>query len=90
MSTQSLGSGHEGTLRDQISAYIQRLRNGEMGALPAVVALILLGVLFSTLSPYFLTKLNVANLFVQAAELTVLACALVFVLLLAEIGRAHV
>jgi D-xylose transport system permease protein len=85
MSTQSLGSGHEGTLRDQISAYLQRLRNGEMGALPAVVALILLGVLFSALSPYFLTKLNIANLFVQTAELAVLAIALVFVLLLAEI-----
>ena len=85
MSTQSLGSGHEGTLRDQVSAYFQRLRNGEMGALPAVVALILLGVLFSALSPYFLTKLNIANLFVQTAELAVLAIALVFVLLLAEI-----
>lgn len=85
MSTQSLGSGHEGTLRDQVSAYIQRLRNGEMGALPAVVALILLGVLFSALSPFFLTKLNIANLFVQTAELAVLAIALVFVLLLAEI-----
>ena len=85
MSTQSLGSGHEGTLRDQVNAYLQRLRNGEMGALPAVVALILLGVLFSALSPYFLTKLNIANLFVQTAELAVLAIALVFVLLLAEI-----
>lgn len=85
MSTQSLGSGHEGTLRDQISAYFQRIRNGEMGALPAVLALVLLGVLFSALSPYFLTKLNFANLFVQAAELAVLAIALVFVLLLAEI-----
>jgi D-xylose transport system permease protein len=85
MSTQSLGSGHEGTLRDQVGAYFQRLRNGEMGALPAVVALILLGVLFSALSPYFLTKLNIANLFVQSAELAVLAIALVFVLLLAEI-----
>lgn len=85
MSTQSLGSGHEGTLRDQIAAYGQRLRNGEMGALPAVTALVLLGVLFAALSPYFLTKLNFANLFVQAAELAVLAIALVFVLLLAEI-----
>jgi len=85
MSTQSLGSGHEGTLRDQVSAYFQRLRNGEMGALPAVIALILLAVLFSALSPFFLTKLNIANLFVQTAELAVLAIALVFVLLLAEI-----
>lgn len=85
MNSQSLSSGHEGTLRDQVGAYLQRLRNGEMGALPAVVALVLLAALFAALSPYFLTKLNFANLFVQAAELATLAIALVFVLLLAEI-----
>jgi D-xylose transport system permease protein len=82
---QAIGSGHEGTLRDQINAYFSRVKNGEMGALPAVGALIVLGGLFASLSPYFLTKLNFANLFVQAAELTTLAMALVFVILLAEI-----
>ena len=81
----AIGSGHEGSVRDQITAYIQRLKNGEMGALPAVIALFALVVLFASLSPYFLTTLNFANLFVQAAQLTVLAAALVFVLLLAEI-----
>ncbi len=85
MSTTPLASGHEGTIREQITAYFQRVRNGDMGALPAVSALILLAILFSSLSPFFLTKLNFANLFVQSAELAVLACALVFVLLLGEI-----
>jgi D-xylose transport system permease protein len=85
MSNTSLATGHEGTIRDQVTGYFQRVRNGEMGSLPAVAALILLSVLFSSLSPFFLTRLNFANLFVQAAELAVLACALVFVLLLAEI-----
>jgi len=56
-----------------------------MGALPAVLALLVLAALFSILSPYFLTTGNIANLFVQASELMVLAFALVFVLLLAEI-----
>ena len=86
MSTPTLiASGQEGTIKDQIVGYFQRIKNGDMGALPAVIALFALAALFAGLSPYFLTKLNVANLFVQAAELTVLACALVFVLLLAEI-----
>ena len=80
-----IGSGHEGNIRDQITAYGQRLKNGEMGALPAVIALLALVVLFASLSPFFLTTMNFANLFVQAAQLTVLASALVFVLLLAEI-----
>jgi D-xylose transport system permease protein len=82
---QAISSGHEGNLRDQLNAYVSRLKNGEMGALPAVGALTVLAVLFASLSPYFVTKLNFANLFVQAAQLTTLAMALVFVILLAEI-----
>jgi D-xylose transport system permease protein len=82
---QLISSGQEGNLREQGVAYFQRVKNGDMGALPAVIALIALAVLFSALSPYFLSRINFANLFVQSAELTVLACALVFVLLLAEI-----
>ena len=80
-----INSGHEGNLREQFTAYISRLKNGEMGALPAVAALLVLTALFSYLSPFFFTKLNFANLFVQAAQLTTLAVALVFVILLAEI-----
>ena len=80
-----ISSGHEGNLREQFTAYVARLKNGEMGALPAVAALLVLTALFSTLSPFFLTKLNFANLFLQAAQLTTLAVALVFVILLAEI-----
>lgn len=82
---QAIASGHEGNLKDQLSAYVSRLKNGEMGALPAVGALTVLAALFASLSPFFLTKLNFANLFVQAAQLTTLAMALVFVILLAEI-----
>lgn len=82
---QLIGSGHEGGVRDQVSAYFSRVKNGEMGSLPAIGALLILVALFSSLSPYFLTNLNLANLFVQAAQLTTLAVALVFVILLAEI-----
>jgi D-xylose transport system permease protein len=81
----AIGSGHEGNLRDQIKAYFSRVKNGEMGALPAIGAMIVLSLLFGSLSPFFFTKLNIANLFVQTAELTTLAVALVFVILLAEI-----
>jgi D-xylose transport system permease protein len=81
----AIGSGHEGNLRDQVKAYFSRVKNGEMGALPAIGALVVLAGLFGSLSPFFFTKLNIANLFVQAAELTTLAAALVFVILLAEI-----
>lgn len=80
-----IGSGVEGGVGDQIKAWLQRVRGGEMGALPAVGGLILLVILFSTLSQYFFTPINFANLMSQAASLVVLGMALVFVLLLGEI-----
>ena len=84
----SLASGNEGTLKDQFSAYLSRLRAGEMGSLPAVGATIVLALIFQIASPFFFTKLNFTNMFVQAAELTMLSAALVFVILLAEIDLA--
>jgi len=80
-----IGSGVEGGLGDQIQAWLQRVRGGDMGALPAVGGLVVLTILFSFLSPFFLTERNFANLLNQAATLVVLGMALVFVLLLGEI-----
>jgi len=80
-----IGSGQEGTVGDQVRAYLQRIRGGEMGALPAIAGFVVLSILFSTLSPYFLTERNFANLLTQAATLVMLAMALVFVILLGEI-----
>jgi D-xylose transport system permease protein len=56
-----------------------------MGSLPAMLGLVILAILFTAMSPVFLTALNFANLFNQAATLIVLAMGLVFVLVLAEI-----
>ena len=81
----TINTGHEGSIGEQVKAYFSRLRAGDMGALPAVAAVIALMALFANLSPYFLTELNIANLFVQSAVLMVTAMALVFVVLLAEI-----
>lgn len=86
MSNVKIATGHEGSAKEQISAYVQRVKAGDMGALPAIGALIVLVIIFTAAAPeYFLRPLNVANLFVQAAELTMLAAAMVFVILLAEI-----
>jgi D-xylose transport system permease protein len=80
-----IGSGVEGGLGDQMRAWWQRVRSGDMGALPAIGGLVVLTILFASLSPYFLTERNFANLLNQAATLVMLAMALVFVLLLGEI-----
>jgi D-xylose transport system permease protein len=80
-----IGSGQEGGLVDQIRAYVQRVRGGDMGVLPAVAGFVVLCILFTALSPYFLTDRNFANLLTQAASYVMLAMALVFVILLGEI-----
>jgi D-xylose transport system permease protein len=81
----TIKTGQEGSALEQIKAYGSRLKGGEMGALPAIGALFLLVILFSSLSPYFLTTINFANLFTQAATLMMLSAALVFVIMLGEI-----
>lgn len=86
-----IGSGQEGTLMDQVRAWGQRVRHGDMGALPAIGGFVVLMILFTILSQtmlgqqYFLTERNFANLLTQAASLVMLAMALVFVILLGEI-----
>ena len=83
--SHQIGSGQEGGVADQVRAWAQRVRGGEMGALPAVGGFIVLSILFSILSPVFLTERNFANLMTQAATLVMLGMALVFVILLGEI-----
>ncbi|HEY4153051.1 MAG TPA: ABC transporter permease, partial [Pseudolysinimonas sp.] len=80
-----IGSGMEGGLVDQVRAYLLRVRSGDMGVLPAVAGFIVLSVLFTALSSYFLTERNIANLLTQAAPAIMLAMGLVFVILLGEI-----
>jgi len=81
----AIGSGQEGGVLDQFRAYLSRLRGGEMGVLPAVAGFVVLCILFTALSPFFLTERNFANLLTQAAPIAMLAMAVVFVILLGEI-----
>jgi D-xylose transport system permease protein len=80
-----IATGHEGTIRDQFDSFIQRIRGGEMGMLPALGGVIVIGLLFWILTPFFLTKTNIANLMTQTAALMMLAMALTFVIIIAEI-----
>lgn len=89
--TDVIGSGQEGSLMDQVRAGLQRMRGGELGALPAIAGFIVLTILFTIVTPIvtgnqsFLTIGNFANLISQAAPLIMLGMALVFVILLGEI-----
>jgi D-xylose transport system permease protein len=74
-----------GTLKSAWHDYLARIKSGDMGALPGVLGLIALCIVFGLMSDVFLTPGNFANLLTQAASVTVIAMGLVFVLLLGEI-----
>ncbi|WP_033318178.1 sugar ABC transporter permease [Streptomyces yerevanensis] len=80
-------NGAAGTvsLRSVARNYVERVRGGELGALPAILGLIVLCVFFAALRPVFLSELNFANLLTQGAGSIAIAMGLVFVLLLGEI-----
>jgi D-xylose transport system permease protein len=75
----------EGGLRDYFHNYLQRLRGGDMGSLPAVAGLIVLVILFSAIQPVFHSVFNLANMFTEGAGQIFIAMGIVFVLLLGEI-----
>jgi D-xylose transport system permease protein len=75
--TQSVG----GYVRD----YLDKVRGGDIGSLPAILGLVVLVIVFSALRPVFFSAGNFANLLTQGASIAVIAMGLVFVLLLGEI-----
>ena len=83
MSTQS--TLEKETLKGAASNYLSRIKAGDIGSLPAVLGLVSLIAVFGSMSEFFITNRNFANLLTQAAPVMVIAMGLVFVLLLGEI-----
>jgi D-xylose transport system permease protein len=75
------------SLPDYVRAQWLRLKGGESGILPVIFALIVITIVFQSISPHhvFLSAGNIINLFQQSAVFTVLAMAEIFALLLGEI-----
>src|SRR5436305_2880409 len=73
------------TVGGAVRSYVDRLRSGDPGALPSVLGLIVLAIIFSQVSDRFLSRNNVGNMPGQGAYIAIIAMGLVFVLLLGEI-----
>ncbi|CAB5239873.1 unannotated protein [freshwater metagenome] len=73
------------SIKSASADYLSRVKAGDIGALPAILGLVVLCLVFGSLSDVFLTPGNFANLLTQAAAVIVIAMGLVFVLLLGEI-----
>ena len=75
-----------GSLSGAFQDYLSKLRGGDVGALPAVLGLVVLVSFFTIMRPSsFANLFNAANLLNQSAAVIFIAMGLVFVLLLGEI-----
>jgi D-xylose transport system permease protein len=73
--------GLAGTLR----SFLRSVRAGDVGALPVVVGLVLIGTIFQILNPVFLSSGNLVNLVLDSCAVGVISLGIVCVLLVGEI-----
>jgi D-xylose transport system permease protein len=75
----------ERSIGDAITGWFGRLRTGDPGALPSVLGLVILAIIFQQVSDRFTSQFNIGNIPGQGAYIAVIGLGLVFVLLLGEI-----
>jgi D-xylose transport system permease protein len=73
------------SLGQYLRAWWLRVRRGDSGVLPVVLAIVVVAVSFQVADPTFLSPLNLVNLLEQSTVYMVLAMAEIFALLLGEI-----
>jgi D-xylose transport system permease protein len=76
--------GAEG-LRGAARTIVDRVRAGELGALPVIIGLVIIGIVFEALNPVFLNSENLVNLLLESASTGVIALGIVCVLVLGQI-----
>jgi D-xylose transport system permease protein len=73
------------SLGEYVRGWLARVRNGDSGVLPVVLAIVIIAITFQIASHQFLGAENLVNLLEQSTIFMVLAMAEIFALLLAEI-----
>lgn len=68
-----------------ISAFLDRVRSGDLGSLPVVVGLVIIWTVFTTLNPVFVSSSNLVNLLFDCSTVGVIALGIVCVLMVGEI-----
>ncbi|MGV3553308.1 sugar ABC transporter permease [Rhizobium sp.] len=68
-----------------ISAFIDRVRSGDLGSLPVIVGLVIIWTVFQTLNPVFLAPNNLVNLLFDCSTVGIISLGIVCILMLGEI-----
>jgi D-xylose transport system permease protein len=74
-----------GGLRGYVDQWWDNVRGGELGVLPIIVGIVVIGIYFQARNSNFLTAGNFVNLIAQMSPFAIIGMGLVFVLLLGEI-----
>jgi D-xylose transport system permease protein len=74
------------SLGEYVSAWVKRMRSGDLGQLPIIIGFIVIALIFGNLTDgIFYVERNFVNLLLQMSGLTAIAMGVVFILLIAEI-----
>ncbi len=76
---------HADGIAGAIRAFWDRVRSGDLGALPVVVGLAIICVVFQSLNPVFLAPNNLVNLLFDCSTTGVIALGIVCILIIGEI-----
>ncbi len=76
---------HASGIGGQVSAFIDRVRSGDLGSLPVIVGLVIIWTIFTAINPIFLSSNNLVNLLFDCSTTGVIALGIVCVLMLGEI-----
>ncbi|MET4385349.1 D-xylose transport system permease protein [Bradyrhizobium sp. F1.4.3] len=66
-------------------AFLDRVRSGDLGALPVVIGLVIICTAFQSLNPVFLSSNNLVNLLFDCSTVGVIALGIVCILMIGEI-----
>jgi D-xylose transport system permease protein len=83
MRTAGFDAPHE-SVGDYLTHRLNAMKSGELGAVPIIIGLIGIAVVFGILEDQFLTARNFTNLLLQMAPVAFLAIGIVFILLIAD------
>ncbi|SFJ84571.1 sugar ABC transporter permease [Bradyrhizobium sp. cf659] len=76
---------HTDTPGTMFSAFVDRVRSGDLGSLPVVVGLIVICTAFESLNPVFLAPNNLVNLLFDCSTVGVISLGIVCILMVGEI-----
>lgn len=76
---------HANGVKGTVSAFVNRIKSGDLGSLPVIVGLVLIWTVFTIMNPIFLSANNLVNLLFDSSTVGVIALGIVCVLMLGEI-----